>query len=62
MSAIRRIVLLLAALVVSGFVAFVFADRPVHERQSGAGYRAPAANPPADPNRPDLFEEPRIDE
>ncbi len=27
-----------------------------------AEYRVPNANPPVDPNRPDLFEEPRIDE
>lgn len=34
----------------------------VAERVPHAGTRLPVANPPADPNRPDLFEEPAIDE
>ncbi len=31
------------------------------QRQLRADYRVPVANPPVEPDRPDLFEEPKIE-
>jgi hypothetical protein len=41
---------------------FEQADDSSPEPGAYADYRAPVANPPPDPNRPDLWEESRIDE
>ncbi len=57
-----RLGLVWVAVVVLGFVIFEFVDDLSHEKNPHADYRVPVANPPVDPNRPDLFEEPRIDE
>ena len=57
-----RLGLVWVAIVVLGFVIFEFVDDLSHEKNPHADYRAPVVNPPVDPNRPDLFEEPRIDE
>lgn len=52
----------LVALIAIGFVVFGFVD----DRNGGIELqdfnRAPVANPPVDPHRPDLLEEPRIHE
>jgi hypothetical protein len=60
----KRIVQLLAliALAAVGFVAFDPIVERDDERQLHADYRVPAVNPPVEPDRPDLFEEPTIDE
>jgi hypothetical protein len=54
--------LALVALAVLGFVVFKFVDGRGNESQLHADFRAPVANPPVEPDRPDLLEEPRIDE
>jgi hypothetical protein len=63
-SATNRSVRLLAliALAALGFVVFDYIEDRGDEGQLDADYRAPAANPPVEPDRPDLFEEPMIDE
>jgi hypothetical protein len=53
---------MLIALAALGFVAFDHIDDRDDEPQLDAGYRLPAVNPPVEPDRPDLFEEPTIDE
>ena len=55
-------ILLLVAMAALGFVILEYVDDRGHEQQLPADFRAPVANPPIDPNRPDLIEEPRIDE
>jgi len=57
-----KLVLALAAIAALGFVVFEYVDDQDHERRLHTDDRIPVANPPVDPNRPDLFEEPRIDE
>lgn len=57
---IRRIVLVVLAVVV--FMLFQYIEVQGDRRQLQADYRAPVANPPVEPDRPDLFEEPRIEE
>jgi hypothetical protein len=57
-----KLVLALAAFAALGFVVFEFVDDQGHESRMHADDRMPVANPPVDPNRPDLFEEPRIEE
>lgn len=52
--------IVLAALAVVVIMLFVYIDDQGDRRQLQADYRAPVANPPAEPDRPDLFEEPRI--
>lgn len=56
-----RLVLILVALAALGFAASNFFG---HQGQETAvpDYRLPVANPPVEPDRPDLLEEPRIDE
>ena len=63
-SAIRRIMrlIVLFALAVVAFMLIEYVNDRSDERQLQAGYRVPEANPPLEPDRPDLFEEPRIDE
>ena len=56
------LVLLAVALAVLGWVVVGHLDERDEEPQLQAEYRVPNANPPVDPNRPDLLEEPRIDE
>lgn len=56
----RLIALLgLAALV---FMLFGYVEDQRDRQQLRADFRVPVANPPVEPDRPDLFEEPRIDE
>ena len=64
MSATRRITLLgvLVALAALGFGLFEYASDRGNEGQLHADYRTPVANPPVEPDRPDLLEEPRIDD
>ena len=57
-----KLVLALVAFAVLGFVVFEHVDDRGHERRLHVDDRMPIADPPVDPNRPDLFEEPRIDE
>lgn len=55
----------LVVLVALAALAFVLSDHVTDQRdqrQLRADYRAPVANPPVEPDRPDLFEEPRIEE
>ena len=60
-----RLVLVLVAVAALGVAAFKYFD---HLAQDPAqepvppDYRLPVANPPVEPDRPDLLEEPRIDE
>ena len=56
------LVLALVAFAVLGFVIFEYGDDRDAERRLHVDDRMPVADPPLDPNRPDLFEEPRIDE
>ena len=62
-SATREIavLLVLAALAVLGIVMVGNDEEWDREQELRADYRAPVANPPVDPNRPDLFEEPEIE-
>ena len=64
MSATKRFNLLLAlvGLIALGFVVFDYDGDSNREEEMQADYRAPVANPPVEPDRPDLFEEPIIDE
>jgi len=57
-----KLVLALVAFAVLGFGVFENADDRGLERRLHVDARMPVADPPVDPNRPDLFEEPRIDE
>ncbi len=57
-----KLVLALVAFAVLGFVVFEYVDDRGHESRLHVDDRMPDAGPPVDPNRPDLFEEPRIDE
>ncbi len=55
----------LAVLVALAALAFMLNDYVKDQRdqrQLRADYRAPVANPPVEPDRPDLFEEARIEE
>jgi hypothetical protein len=51
-------ILLLVAVAALGLVVFQILEDRAHEQPLPADFRAPVANPPVDPNRPDLFEEP----
>lgn len=53
--------LMLAALIAFAFAAFEVADERGDKSHLRPDYRAPVANPPVEPDRPDLLEEPRID-
>ena len=57
-----KLVLALVAFAALGIVVLEYVDDRRHQRRLHADDRIPVANPPVDPNRPDLFEEPRIDE
>jgi hypothetical protein len=63
-SVIRRTLrlLVLVALAVLVFMLFEYIEVHGDQRQLQADYRAPVVNPPVEPDRPDLFEEPRIEE
>lgn len=62
MSSTKRFSLLLAlvGLIALGFVIFDYDGDSSREAELQADYRAPVANPPVEPDRPDLFEEPTI--
>jgi hypothetical protein len=57
-----RLVLALVAVAALGFVVFVYIDYRGDESRLHTDDRMPVANPPVEPNRPDLLEEPRIEE
>ena len=52
--------LVLVALAALGFEIYKYFDLRDHEPPLPADYRIPVANPPLEPDRPDLKEEPRI--
>jgi hypothetical protein len=57
-----KLALALVAFAALGFVVFEYVGDRDHERRLHTDDRMPVANPPVDPNRPDLLEEPRIEE
>ena len=57
-----KLILALVALVTLVFVRVEYVNNQSYERQLHTNYRVPVNSPPVDPNRPDLFEEPTIDE
>lgn len=56
------IALVVVALAALGFEIFKYFDVRSAEQAVTADYRLPVANPPLEPDRPDLIEEPRIEE
>ena len=56
---LATVLLVLAAL---AFEAYRFFDARDRATAAATDFRMPVANPPVEPTRPDLFEEPRIDE
>lgn len=54
--------IVLVALAVLVVMLFDYVEVQDDRRQLQAGYRAPVANPPVEPDRPDLIEEPRIED
>ncbi|MDX1406094.1 MAG: hypothetical protein R3192_16240 [Woeseiaceae bacterium] len=64
MSATRRLLraTVLIGLAVLVFVLFDHVDQRREARQWRVDARPPVANPPVEPDRPDLFEEPRVPE
>ena len=63
-SATNRFTLALAliALAALAFEVYKYFDARKRELLLPSQLQMPVANPPVDPNRPDLFEEPRIEE
>ena len=55
------VILALVVLAAAAFVTLGTGDRDP-ERRLETDYRAPVGNPPVEPDRPDLIEEPKIDE
>ena len=50
------------ALAAAGFAVVNAVNEGGDLRQPNEDLRAPVANPPVEPDRPDLYEEPRIDD
>ncbi len=64
MAAASRRMMRLVVLVALAALAFMLNDYikdQRDQRQLRADYRVPVANPPVEPDRPDLFEEPKIE-
>ena len=63
MSVTRRTkrLLVLIALAALGYAGFWYLEIGDQDVPMQADYRAPVANPPIEPDRPDLLEEPRIE-
>lgn len=57
-----RLAVVLAIILLAGFVVFRAVVGPSEEHQAEEDLRVPVANPPAEPDRPDLLQEPKIDE
>lgn len=54
--------LVLVALAALGFELYKYFDVRPTDQTVRSDYRMPVANPPLEPERPDLIEEPKIDE
>ena len=54
--------LVLVALAALGFEVYKYFDVRDREQQASTGFRMPVANPPLEPDRPDLIEEPKIED